>query len=207
MPDILGLFPELGNSDPSAYYRPYPEFSRKTEREPVHPQVVLENGPDSVHFRYVHHATVRPRMLEYTVVDHTWSFLTGWPDMRSDDPDRMARLIHAHMFGLGGSVSAFEGSTRHRLIFATTPVDDECSDLFYSIWWPRNPGDGSGVPPPEVRERVEQQFLVTVWEDLSIWRYQEYVEYPPHSPVDAKAYRSLRKWATQFYDVPPVDKQ
>ncbi|MEV0355537.1 Rieske 2Fe-2S domain-containing protein [Nocardia sp. NPDC050697] len=201
MPDILGLFPDLAK-DPDSFYRPYPEFSRKAEREPVHPQVVLENGPDSAHFRYVHRATVTPKMLEWTEEGHTWNFLTGWPDVRSDDPDAMALRIHAQMFGLGGSISAFEGSSNHRLIFASTPVDDESSDLFYSIWWPKLPGDDGDVPPPEVQAKVERQFLITVWDDLSIWRYQKYVEHPALSPADAKPYMSLRKWATQFYDVP-----
>lgn len=204
MPGILALFRDVGSGELPDYYRPYPEFSRKTEREPVHPQVVLENGPDSLHFRYVHGATVTPQMLDYSASDHAWTFLTGWPDARSDDPEKMALKIHAHMFGLGGSISAFEGSSKHRLIFATTPVDDESSDLFYSIWWPRNPGDDD-VPPADVRERVERQFLVTVWEDLSIWRHQKYVEHPPLSPKDSEPYLSLRKWAQQFYDVPPVD--
>ncbi|MFI5717752.1 aromatic ring-hydroxylating dioxygenase subunit alpha [Nocardia sp. NPDC051750] len=201
MPDVLGLFPEL-TVDPGSFYRPYPEFSRKADGEPVHPQVVLENGPDSAHFRYVHRATVTPRMLDWNESEHSWTFLTGWPDVRSADPDAMAMLIHAHMFGLGGSISAFEGSANHRLIFAATPVDDETSDLFYSIWWPKLPGDDSDVPPPAVRERVEKQFLITVWDDLSIWRYQKYVEHPALSPQDAKPYMSLRQWATRFYDVP-----
>jgi hypothetical protein len=41
-----------------------------------------------------------------------------------------------------------------------------------------------------------------VFDDLQIWRYQEYVEHPPLSKVDAKGYMALRKWATQFYEVP-----
>jgi nitrite reductase/ring-hydroxylating ferredoxin subunit len=53
------------------------------------------------------------------------------------------------------------------------PVDDECSDLFYSIWWPRIPGDSSDVPHGELRELIERQFLSTVFDDLEIWRYQE----------------------------------
>ena len=52
---------------------------------------------------------------------------------------------------------------------------------------------------------VERQFLGTVWEDLDIWRYQEYIERPPLSKVDAKPYMAMRKWATQFYEVPPKD--
>ena len=61
----------------------------------------------------------------------------------------------------------------------------------------------AAVPPDDVREQVEKQFLRTVWEDVDIWRYQEYVERPPLSKADAKAYMALRRWATQFYEVPP----
>jgi hypothetical protein len=74
--------------------------------------------------------------------------------------------------------------------------------MFYSIWWPRLPGDTSDVPPDSVREKVERQFLGTVWDDLNIWRHQEYVEQPALAKVDAKPYMAMRKWATQFYEVP-----
>ena len=118
-----------------------PEFSRRAEREPVHPQTVAENAPDSAHFEYVHHATVTPRVLDWKIVDHEWQFVAGWPDARSDNPEDLALRFHSHLFGLGGAISVFEGAQNHRLIFTCTPVDDECSDLFYSIWWPRLPGD------------------------------------------------------------------
>jgi 3-ketosteroid 9alpha-monooxygenase subunit A len=201
MPDLFGKFPQFP-TDPDVYYRPYPEFSSRAEREPVHPQIVAENGPDSAHFHYVHGATVTPVCLNWEAVDEEWRFLTGWPDVRSDDPDTMALYIHSHFSGLGFAISAFEGSSNHRLIFACTPVEDGFSDMFYSIWWPRIPGDTSDVPPASVREQVERQFMGTVWDDLNIWRYQEYVERPALSKVDAKPYMAMRKWATQFYEAP-----
>ena len=73
--------------------------------------------------------------------------------------------------------------------------------LFYSIWWPRRPGD-SDVPPPEVVSQVEKRYLRTVWEDMEVWRYMEFVERPPLSKADAEPYFALRQWARQFYDVP-----
>ena len=173
LPDLFHKFPQF-DTDPNAYYRPYPEFSSRAEHEPVHPQIVAENGPDSAHFHYVHGATVTPVCLNWEAVDEEWRFLTGWPDVRSDDPNKMALYIHSHFFGLGFAISAFEGSSNHRLIFACTPVEDGYSDMFYSIWWP-SPGDTSTCRPT-VREQVERQFLGTVWEDLDIWRYQEYIE-------------------------------
>ena len=59
LPDIFGKFPQF-DTDPDAYYRPYPEFSRRADGIHVHPQIVAENAPDSSHFRYVHGATVTP---------------------------------------------------------------------------------------------------------------------------------------------------
>ena len=74
--------------------------------------------------------------------------------------------------------------------------------MFYSIWWPKVPGETSDVPPEAVRLQVERQFLKTVWEDVDIWRYQKYVEHPALAKIDAKPYMAMRKWATQFYEVP-----
>ncbi len=44
MPDIFREFPQF-ETDPAACYRAYPEFSRRAEREPVHPQIVAEKCP------------------------------------------------------------------------------------------------------------------------------------------------------------------
>ncbi len=134
----------------TAYYRPYPELSTRYEREPVHPQVPAENAPDSVHFQYVHRATVTPKLLNWEIVDQEWRFLTGWPDAGSDEPGAMALRIHSILFGLGGAISAFEGSSNYRLVFATTPVEDGCSDMFYSIWWPRRPGTTRTCLRPDI---------------------------------------------------------
>jgi hypothetical protein len=105
--------------------------------------------------------------------------------------------------GLGGAISVFEGAQNHRLIFTCTPVDDECSDLFYWIWWPRTAGDIADVPDGRTRDVIEKQFLSTVFDDLEIWRYHKYVERPALSRQDAKGYMALRKWAAKFYDVAP----
>jgi hypothetical protein len=35
-------------------------------------------------------------------------------------------------------------------------------------------------------------------------RYQEYIEHPALSAVDAKPYMAMRKWATQFCEVAPA---
>ena len=198
MPDIFRSFPQF-ETDPAAYYEP---ITAKATGEPVHPQVVAENGPDSVHFQYVHHATVSPVALDWNPDGPIWKFLTGWPDTRGDDLDSMALRIHSWLVGLGGSITAFEGVQQHRLTFTVTPVERGRSDLFYTVWWPRLPGDDAPQLPRDLRERVDQQFLSTMEDDLEIWRYQKYVEHPALAKQDAAPYKALRQWAQQFYDEP-----
>ena len=202
MPDIFLSFPQF-ETDEDAYYPPYPNFSAKADREPVHPQLVAENGPDSVHFQYVHHATVTPVALDWKANGPLWQFVTGWPDVRSDAPGAMALRIYSDHNGLGVAISAFTGAQNHRLVFACTPVDDEKSDMFYSIWWPREPGDDGPAPPEELRDSIWRDFMSTMEDDLEIWRYQDYVEHPVMAKSDAREYGALRKWARQFYDIEP----
>jgi 3-Ketosteroid 9alpha-hydroxylase C-terminal domain len=116
----------------------------------------------------------------------------------------MALNIYADLFGLGGAISALDGASNYRLLFATTPIDDTCSDLFYSVWWPRIDGDDGPEPPPDLVERLEKEILSTIWDDLGIWRHQEYIEHPALAKRDARIYGALRKWTRQFYEVPPV---
>jgi 3-ketosteroid 9alpha-monooxygenase subunit A len=203
MLDIFDCYPQFDG--PSAYFDPYPMLTVRNVAEPVHPQIVLENSADSAHFEFVHRATVRPRVLHWSFDEHLWYFIAGWPDTSLDDPDAMRLKIHSKLFGLGGAITAFEGAQDHRVVFSTTPTGNGTSDMFYTIWWPRPPGDDSPQAPEDVRERVEKEFLSTVEDDLEIWRYQEWIEKPAYSKVDAKGYTALRKWSQQFYDVPPDD--
>jgi 3-ketosteroid 9alpha-monooxygenase subunit A len=147
---------------------------------------------------------VTPRLLHWEVDGPFYKTTGGFPVPRPDGTERIALKNHGISCGVGGSYAIFEGSYHYRLIFFTTPVDDETSDLFYSIWWPRDPGDVSDVVPPHYRERAEKEFLSTLWDDLEIWRYQVYVETPAFAKRDAKPYGALRKWARQFYELEPA---
>ena len=201
LPDLFTVIEHLP-ADPADYYRPYPEMSVKYASEPVHPQITLENAPDSVHFEHVHRATVTPRLLTWEAEGPFYTTTSGFPIPLPDGGERMALKIHSISCGVGGSYAIFEGSYHYRLIFFTTPIDDETSDLFYSIWWPREEGNPDGPAPQHIIEKATKEFLSTLWDDLEIWRYQVYVETPAFAKQDAKPYGALRKWARQFYEVP-----
>jgi 3-ketosteroid 9alpha-monooxygenase subunit A len=200
MPSVWS-FDEL-QSDPADFYRGYPELSVKYPGEPVHPQIPLENGPDTEHFHYVHSATVHPRLLEYETDGPFWKTKAGWPVPTADGSERFALMIHGHTCGIGGSFTRFAGSANYRLAFFTTPVDDHTSDMWYTIWWPRDAGDDSPIVPEHHRERATKDFLITLWDDLEIWRYQVYIQEPALAQQDARPYGTLRKWARQFYETP-----
>ncbi len=201
MLDVFHTYPQF-ELDPDAYY---PVFTVTNEMEPVHPQIVLENSADSAHFEFVHRASVTPKVIHWSYEGPIWDFIAGWPDTSSDDPDAMRMKIHSRLFGLGGAISAFEGAANYRVVFSTTPVENGASNMYYTIWWPRIPGDDSPTAPDDLAERVAKEFLSTVEDDLEIWRYQAWIENPAYSKVDAKGYSTLRKWSKQFFDVGPEE--
>jgi 3-ketosteroid 9alpha-monooxygenase subunit A len=200
LPNVFDFAEDIPGGE-SDYYRAYPELSVKYEGEPVHPQITLENAPDSVHFRYVHGATVDPVLLDWNIDGPFYKTQAGWPVPTKDGDVRMARVIRNVSCGVGGSLSLFEGSIHYRLAFFTTPVDDEKSDMFYSIWWPREQGDENRIAPTAIQERAKKEFLQTLADDLVIWRHQVYVEKPSLAQQDAAPYGALRKWSQQFYEV------
>ena len=201
IPDLFG-FPDHMVAKESDFYRCYPEVSVKYEREPVHPQISLENGPDTVHFKYVHDATVDPVLVDWHSEEQIYCKQGAWPIPTEDGGERLGLQNHARMCGVGGAFSVFEGKYPYRLAFWTTPVDNETSDLFYSVWWPRDEGDESEVIPDEHRAKTKAH-LDALWDDLEIWRYQIYIDNPMLAQQDAKPYGQLRKWARQFYEIPP----
>ena len=75
--------------------------------------------------------------------------------------------------------------------------------MFYTVWWPRIPATILRLHQKTCAARVEKEFMVTMWDDLEIWRYQKYVEHPALARQDAKAYKALRQWSQQFYEVAP----
>ena len=202
LPSPFDVVPELP-SEASDFYRAYPELSIKYEREPVHPQITLENAADSVHFKYVHKATVDPVLISWEAAEQQFRARSGWPLPNRKNDDDMALTINSVSCGVGGTFAVFEGSAQYRLAFFTTPIDDERSDMFYSIWWPRPAGDDSEAIPDADAERIRREHLRTLGDDLEIWRYQIYIENPALAQRDAKPYGALRRWARQFYELEP----
>lgn len=204
LPTVFDAFPNQPATEDD-YYRAYPELTDRWEREPIHPQIPMENAPDGIHFRYVHSATVDPVLIDFEVGKETFRTHIGWPVPAADGGTRNALEVRNVNFGVGGTYSIFSGAgTAYRLALFTTPVDNTCSTMFYSIWWPRGEDRTGEAVPSEIGDRVRRTYLQTPEQDYIIWRNQIYIEHPALAQRDARPYKALRTWAKQFYDEEPV---
>jgi 3-ketosteroid 9alpha-monooxygenase subunit A len=206
LPHMFDDFREFSNMGESDFYPLFPEGTRLWPGEKVHPQITFENSVDSMHFRYVHDSPMDPVLLEqdFRNNDSVFRTLFGFKSLKTGD---ITMQFDTRTSGVGCSFNVFKGSYNYRVLFCGTPVDDETSDLFNSIWWPRREGDASEHLPEDLVERISNEILTTVDEDLLIWRHQAYVDRPLLAKQDVKAFTSLRQWQKGFYDLPKAESR
>jgi 3-ketosteroid 9alpha-monooxygenase subunit A len=110
-------------------------------------------------------------------------------------------------FMIGWSAEFPTGEVRPLRYFGEDLVAyrDESGELHVMTAHCRHLGAHIGHGGKVIGDCVECPFHGWRWGpdgNLDIWRYQEYIERPALSKVDAKPYMAMRKWATQFYEVP-----
>lgn len=189
---------------PTEYYPAYGNSAVRYSGEAVHPQITMENGVDSSHFRYTHGAPTDPQLLGFQVKDAEFHSQFGFVSPKTS---QIALHLDAKVHGVGLAFNVFSGNYHYRVLFACTPVDDETSDLYYSIWYPRAEGDTAAEMPEAIKRHVADNFLKTIEEDFLIWRNQVYVSRPIIAKVDLEAYSALRRWQRGFYDLPHPDSE
>lgn len=197
-------FTEFSDMAEKDFYPLYPGGTRLWSGEEVHPQITFENSVDSMHFRYVHDSPMTPELLEQDFRNDDTEFRTVF-GFKSVKTGEVAMEFDTRTSGVGCSFNVFKGSYNYRVLFCATPVDDEKSDLFNSIWWPRPDGDESQQLPNDLEKRIADEILTTVDEDLLIWRHQAYVDRPLLAREDVRAFTTLRKWQKGFYDLPATE--
>lgn len=202
LPHMFDSFREFSDREESTFYPVYPHGTRLWPNEAVHPQITFENSVDSMHFRYVHESPLDPVLLEQDIRDDGSVFRTLF-GFRSVKTGEIAMVFDTRTTGVGCSFNVFKGSYHYRVLFSATPVDDTASDLFNTIWWPRREGD-HGEMPADLQQRISDEILSTVDQDLSIWRHQTYVDRPLLAAQDVRAFTELRRWQKGFYDLPPA---
>jgi phenylpropionate dioxygenase-like ring-hydroxylating dioxygenase large terminal subunit len=165
----------------------------------VHPQMVLENAVDPVHFRFVHKTPDIPRVVHEDIDDWTWHSKVGfgrrWSD-GIDRPDDQAGTLHLLWSGTGIAYNALtDGERVMMVLIAATPVDDETTDVF-GTYWPERLADDEQTQRHLAYVEQAKQALP---DDLVIWEHQRYLTRPALATEEGRHWIRLREWSQKFY--------
>jgi hypothetical protein len=111
-------------------------------------------------------------------------------------PISRPRALHTEAWGLGATVARFDQDLSV-YIQMTTPIDGEHADSWATVLVPRS--DLVDGQPTEAAARRFQHECTQFDHDLPIWENTTYVHPAPFPPLEAKPFRELRRWSTQFY--------
>jgi 3-ketosteroid 9alpha-monooxygenase subunit A len=202
--DLIDIFTGIPEHPGSAdgFYTTWPHGTIDKPDEPTHPQIVVENNADCMHFRYTHGAPEDPQMLWFEYDGPVWRSAVGFTSPRTK---RIALTTHSINLGIGVNYTVFHSSKMHyRLVLTATPIDDTRTYQRVSYWFQRPPGAPPEMPEDVLAQARHMDFLFE--QDAMIWRHQRYVDSPVLAAQDVMAYTALRRWSQQFYDNSPAPK-
>jgi 3-ketosteroid 9alpha-monooxygenase subunit A len=196
-PNVFTDFDGL-DSSPDDFFPCYPNAIVHKPKEPIHPQLVLENSADCTHFRFAHGAP------EFPILDWFKTYGTRWQARMSFlSPKTRQPALHLYNLntGIGTTAAVFDSPKMHyRLVLTATPVDDDHSDIRVSYFYPRNGHVGDDFPEPIAAQASQIERLFE--EDARIWRHQAFVQKPVYALDDRAGYSAMRTWCEQFYEAP-----
>lgn len=199
VPDVFTGFDD--GMSAAEYFPAYPQSTLYRQRLELHPQYIMENGVDFAHFKYVHKVPITPTFTRQdfdepvSYVDFTIAF------DNTTVAEEITSGVHAINAGLGAAVTKSWGMIDNRTLSAVTPVDDETSDVRFSVWIGRPHGDerpGAPAKAQQLARAVIEQFEA----DIHIWAHQRYCDPPGLSQKEFQGFKALRQWAAQFYPDP-----
>jgi 3-ketosteroid 9alpha-monooxygenase subunit A len=195
LPDLFRDIPET-LADEQDFYPCYPDAIVYKPDEPIHPQMVVENAPDSTHFHYTHGTPVSPELESFDVSSGAWR-----SEMAFFSPKTKEKALSLYTLAPCISLSyvAFKGkSIKYRLILTATPIDDHTSDFRVNYFFPRDPASPD-IMPESLREYARHT-IELYEEDARMWRHQVFVQRPVYAKRDIAGYTAMRKWSERFYE-------
>ena len=189
-PTIASFVPGF---DPADFWPVHPHGAHTFPEVRAFPQFVAENIVDAAHFRFVHSARAVSTISEFETDAHCFKVTHRFDSNRSAE-------LRIRTAGLGLMLGVFyaEGEVAFLEIQATTPTGGDHSDLRGSVWARRDGGGAETAPSPATAKIIARQHT-ELGKDIPIWERLRYTERAPFTPEEARPYRALRKWATQFY--------
>jgi nitrite reductase/ring-hydroxylating ferredoxin subunit len=152
----------------------------------LYPQFITENLVDHAHFHWVHSARGPTDLYEYNGDGPFFQVRHRFP---GQGDSRL--MIVASGVGVQVGIFSRRGVLGQVEITSATPVDGGRSTLRTSLW--------SIDTGPALRESAEMQ-SAEFSKDVTIWENMRYMDRPPLVPEEARPFKALRVWASQFYD-------
>ncbi|MGV9668473.1 Rieske 2Fe-2S domain-containing protein [Nocardia niigatensis] len=196
--DVPDIFADFGDDKSAAdYYPAFPAGTLYRAGLELHPQYIMENGVDFAHFKFVHKT---PFVPEFTRQDFSGpvsyvDFTVAFDDTPEDEINSGVEAING---GLGVAVTKSWGMVDNRTLSAVTPVDESTSDVRFTVWIGRKPGDER--PEMSGFAKTMANFVIEQFQaDIDIWSRMRYTEPPALSRKEYEGFKALRAWAAQFY--------
>jgi nitrite reductase/ring-hydroxylating ferredoxin subunit len=187
------------------FHSAYPDGRAHFRDLTVHPQLVAENAVDAHHFRFVHRTPISPVLVESRMDGPTWYSKIGfgrrWAEreLHATPTDDTMNTLVILWSGVGVSLNIERVRAGMRAIaICTTPVDDGYSEIFATYWLEKTPAD---IDPEHYRVRLEDA-KASLPDDVAIWNHQRYLDPPGLATSEGEGFRTLRRWASQFYPEP-----
>ncbi len=195
-PDV---FDALGADVAAAEYHDcHPDGQIRFGARRLNPFLVLDNAADPAHFCTVHDSPSIPLVVSSEPDGHLFRVKLGFGKSWVTDPDTTtADALDILEVGVGLSFTAL-GSTAHPyvvIVLSTTPIDEETSEMFQTVWLQRADGDDCDGRLSERLHRATYQLP----RDIDIWEHQRYVDRPAWAANEVRGFTALRRWASSFY--------
>jgi 3-ketosteroid 9alpha-monooxygenase subunit A len=195
-PDVFGAHgSDVADSD---YHAAHPDGQIRFGALALDPFVVLDNAADPSHFKTVHETKAIPVVVSSEPEGHLFRVKLGFGAKWVTDPtNTTADALDILEVGVGLSFTALGSTTNPYvvIVLATTPIDDETSEMFQTVWLER--ADGDDEPG-----RLEQRMYDATHQlprDIDIWEHQRYVEHPAWAANEVRGFTAIRRWASSFF--------
>jgi len=181
----------------------YPAEQHYAGIRKILPQQMFENGPDELHFCYVHGSGEPAQIVswkeEFPFLHYQAELKFGAdkaPTWLTPNGPVVARLTSQATIGVGVVWFSFDDIKVTQLV-AMTPVDAEHSMAFSTTAGKRDPS--SPDKPNERTVGLMRYQHSQIERDFSIWENQIYIERPPFSAPEKRHFAKFRNWVSEYY--------
>jgi hypothetical protein len=206
--DALGREPLWGGLDLSEFEdreRYYPPERLNAGVHRFIPQQMFENGPDALHFPFVHGsgepATITKWNEEFPYLHYEAELKFGAdksPTWLTPNGPAVAIISSEATITMGVVRFQLESIEMSQLV-AVTPVDEEHCLAFSTTVAVRPAGGGVGDELDERSLGMMNYQHAQIQRDFRIWEHQEYVERPPFTGPEEKYFATFRRFTQDFY--------